>query len=254
MNNIIATLEKFKKPDKDFIQDKECLICLESLETLDLESETNKIVKLPCECANSVYHISCIIKFLHSGENKNFCPHCKTKYENPVHIEQQVQIRVQVHVQVSRNQIVQVSRNQIVPYNQQTNNNFQIKIFTEIIMFHTFLNSVMNLINIIVTRICPEFDSYGELQALMILYFSKFIFNYSIFVYSKNDIEKIKDCLFYSYIWHIVLFGFFIYILTKIKNNNKTTILIVNNLVFGFIDLTYRKITEYKIQNRVNVV
>jgi len=252
MDNIIAALEKFKKPDKDFIQDKECLICLESLETLDLESEINKIVKLPCECANSVYHTSCIIKLLHSGENKNFCPHCKTNYENPVHSEQYIQVHVRV--QVSRNQIVPVSRNQIVPYNQQTNNDFQIKIFTDIIMFHIFSNSVMNLINIIVTRICPDFDSYGELQALMILYFFKFIFNHSIFVYSKNNIEKIKDCLVYSYIFHIVLFGFFIYILTKIKNNNKTTILIVNNLVFGFIDLTYRKITEYKIQNRVNVV
>jgi hypothetical protein len=249
MDNIITALEKFTKPDKDFIQDKECLICLESLETLDLESEANKIVKLPCKCANSVYHINCIIKLLHSGENKNFCPHCKTKYENPVHFEQQVHVQVQV----------QVSRNQIIPYivintNQQTNNNFQITIFTDIIMFHIFSNSVMNLINIIVTRVCPDFDSYGELQALMILYFCKFIFNYSIFVYSKNNIEKIKDCLVYSYIYHIVLFGFFMYVLTKIKNDNKTTILIVNNLVFGFIDLIYRKITESKIQNRVNVV
>ena len=76
MDNIIRALEKFiaspmriydlgsKKPDKDFIQDKECLICLESL-------EINKIVKLPCECSNSVYHISCIIKLLQSGVNKN---------------------------------------------------------------------------------------------------------------------------------------------------------------------------------------
>ena len=31
-----------KCPDKEFIQDKECLICLESIDI-----ETNKIVKLP---------------------------------------------------------------------------------------------------------------------------------------------------------------------------------------------------------------
>ena len=243
-NYIITALDKFKKSDKDFIQDKECLICLESLETLDLE--LNKIVKLPCECTNSVYHTTCIIKLLQSGENKNFCPHCKTNYEIPL----QTQLQVHVHVQVLRNQIVPY----IVINTTQQNNNFQITIFTDIIIFHGFSNSIMNLINIIVSRVYPEFDSCVELQALMILYFCKFLFNYFIFVYSKNDIEKIKDCLVYSYICQTIFFGGFIYIITKIKNNNKTTILIVNNIVFSFVDLIYRRITEYKIQNRVNVL
>ena len=84
MNNYdMSGLEKFEKPDKDFIKDKECLICLESidLESNPIDLESNPIVKLPCKCANSVYHIICIIKLLHSGENKNFCPHCKTIYE-----------------------------------------------------------------------------------------------------------------------------------------------------------------------------
>ena len=54
MNNetIISSLHNFKKPNKNFLKDKECLICLESI---DLELQ--ELVKLPCECANSVYHI-----------------------------------------------------------------------------------------------------------------------------------------------------------------------------------------------------
>ena len=76
-NDIISNLDNFTKPDKEFIQDKECLICLESIDI-----ETNKIVKLPlkrlgdvkhlrpcqCQCKYSVYHIICIIKLLHSGQ------------------------------------------------------------------------------------------------------------------------------------------------------------------------------------------
>jgi hypothetical protein len=51
-NHIITFLQNFEKPDESFLKDKECLICLENF---DLES--NKIVKLPCECSNSVYII-----------------------------------------------------------------------------------------------------------------------------------------------------------------------------------------------------
>ena len=60
-NHIISILQKFKKPDAGFLQDKECLICLEPF---DLES--NKFVQLPCKCSNSVYHIDCIVKLINS--------------------------------------------------------------------------------------------------------------------------------------------------------------------------------------------
>ena len=82
-NHIITILQEFEKPDKSFLIDKECLICLESINI-----EALKIVKLPCGCSNSVYHIVCILKLLDSGKNKNFCPHCKTNYEIPL---QQIQ-------------------------------------------------------------------------------------------------------------------------------------------------------------------
>ena len=97
-NHIIIILQKFEKPDTGFLKDKECLICLESLDDL----ESNKFVQLPCKCSNSVYHIDCIVKLINSGDNKNFCPHCKTKYEIPFKIK--------------------AARNQIVPYTEITTN------------------------------------------------------------------------------------------------------------------------------------
>ena len=85
-NNIILSLKHFEKPDKDFVKDKDCLICLESVDTESL----HKIVKLPCNCNNSVYHIKCIIRFLQSGINKNFCPHCKKEYDINQHNDQPI--------------------------------------------------------------------------------------------------------------------------------------------------------------------
>jgi len=241
-NHIITILQTFEKPDATFLTDKECLICLDAF---DLES--NQIVKLPCGCNNSAYHIDCIVKLVQSGESKNFCPHCKTKYEIPLKMT--------------------VSRNQIVPYteiitnhlpnqaqiNQQIHNQ-QITNLTNIIIIHGLSNSIMNVINIIATRVCVDYDSSTELQVLMLVYFFKLIYNYFIFVYSKNSIKKIEDCLIYSYAFQVILFGFFIYLLSKIKNDGKTTVIIVNNILFSFADLMYRKIIENKMINTVNVV
>ena len=234
-NHIITNLQKFEKPDADFLKEKECLICLEPFDL-----ELNNIVKLPCKCSNSAYHIDCIVKLLTSGKNKNFCPHCKTKYEICLKAK--------------------ISRNQVVPYtaintNQQNTYEIQIPIFTKIITFHVFSNSMMNLINIILSRIFADYDSFPELQALMLLYFGKLFFNFHSYIYSKNSIQKIKDCVVYSYICQLVLFGFLIYILTKIKNDDKkVNLIVVNNVIFGFVDFTYRKIKENKLENTVNVI
>jgi len=235
--NIIIALEKFKKPDKDFIQDKECLICLESLVL-----EVNKIVKLPCECANSVYHISCIIKLLHSGENKNFCPHCKSIYKIPI-----------THVPVQIQQVVPLQN--IFRENLETPENIeQIKNFTHIILFHILLNSLMNIINIVATKNHPDHNINSEIQVAMLFYFCKIFFNYCILLYSKNNLERIENSLVCCYVFQIVLSGVIIYTLTKIKFDINSIILIVNNILGNFIDLSFRIIVEYKMQNRVNVV
>lgn len=234
-NHIISILQKFEKPDANFLKDKECLICLE---VFDLES--NKFVQLPCKCSSSVYHIDCIIKLINSGVNKNFCPHCKSVYEIPP---------------------IPVTMNQVVPYNvinmqtiQDERRILQIKKFTHILVCHIISNSIMNIINIVVSRDWVKVSSLPELQVLILFYFCKLFFNYVILMYSKNNIIKIEDCLIYSYVFQIVLFCFFIYALTKIKNDINSTVLIVNNVLLNIGDLTFRIIIEYKMRNTVNVV
>ena len=234
-NHIISILQNFEKPDHNFLKDKECLICLE---VFDLES--NKFVQLPCKCSNSTYHIECIIKLINSGYNKNFCPHCKSVYEIPL-------------------QQIQATGNQIVPYifsntPQQEINNSHTKNFTHILVCHIISNSIMNVINICVARNAIETNGRPELQVLMLFYFCKLFFNYVILIYSKNNIERIEDCLVCSYVFQTVLFCFFVYALTKIKNDYNSAILIVNNVFFSLGDLTFRVIIEYKMKNTVNVI
>ena len=116
-NHIITILQNFEKPESGFIKEKECLICLEPF---DLES--NKFVQLPCKCSNSVYHIDCIIQLLHSGDNKNFCPHCKTNYEIPLQNTQVLSLRHQVLPYI------------VINTQEYARRNEQISNFTEILM------------------------------------------------------------------------------------------------------------------------
>lgn len=65
----------------------ECAICLEGLyikecdfEKYEVITDHSAIVRLPCKCASSFFHLACIHKMLESGEDKNFCPCCRTKY------------------------------------------------------------------------------------------------------------------------------------------------------------------------------
>ena len=204
-------LQRFIKPDKEFLKDKECLICLEPMDL-----EMNQIVKLPCGCANSAYHIPCIVKLLASGNNKNFCPHCKAEY---------------------------IFLPQVVP--------LPVVPLTHIMMVHLLSNTCMNIINIAVSRSCPKYNLHAEFQVLMLFYFLKLFLNFCMLAYAKTDIEKIETTLVYSYVYQTVLFGFLIYILTKIKNDSFLTALWVNNLLFGMIDFAFRFVLECKMRNRV---
>ena len=227
-NHIITILQQFEKPEPSFIQDKECLICLEPN---DIESL--KIVMLPCKCSNSVYHIDCIVKFLQSGQKKNFCPHCKGKYE--IQLEEQIQHLIPINTNPQNQDIIRTK-------------------FTHILVVHILSNSIMNIINIVVARKRADYNNPEELQLLMLFYFLKIFFNYCIFMYSKNNIDKIEDCLVYSYVFQTVLFFFLIYTLTKIKNDDNSTVLILNNVLLSIVDLTFRIILEYKMRNRVNIL
>lgn len=252
-NDIISNLDNFTKPDKEFIQDKECLICLESIDI-----ETNKIVKLPCQCKYSVYHIICIIKLLHSGQNKNFCPHCKTIYICPIN-----------PINHPINLVLPLNSNQVQPnplhyYEymvmnrdiEQVNEIYtsQLISFSQIMLFHVVVNTLMNIINISVSSNHVEYYQNPTFQVLALFYFCKIVFNIFFVIYSKNNIDKIETCLIYSYTYQIVILGLLIYLLVKIKYNYNCTMLIINNILFSFIDLIFRLIVEYKLNNRINIL
>jgi hypothetical protein len=229
MNNnayIITILQNFEKPEQGFIKDKECLICLEPFDL-----ELNQYVMLPCKCANSVYHIGCILLLLNSGQNKNFCPHCKTNYNI-------------------------LMQNQILPNltQMQQQQNLQVTNFTHILVIHILSNSIMNIVNIVVARNAFKTNLDEALQLLLLLYFTKLFLNYCILMYSKSHIDKIEDCLVFSYFYQMILFGLLIYALTKIKTDINFIVLIVNNVLLGFGDLTFRIIIEYRMTNVVSVI
>jgi len=228
-NYMITILQNFEKPEQDFIKDKECLICLDPF---DLES--NQHVMLPCKCANSVYHIGCIVLMLNSGQNKNFCPHCKAKYEIPE--PQNQQLVNLTHIQQRALQL----------------QNLHTQKFTNILIIHILSNSIMNIINIVSARSSDETHSDDAIQLLMLFYFGKLFFNYVILMYSKShNNNNIEECLIGSYVYQLILFVLLIYTLTKIKKNDILAILIMNNMLLGFGDLAYRLIIEYRTQNMV---
>jgi hypothetical protein len=223
----ISILQNFEKPEPEFIKDKECLICLESF---DLEA--NQHVMLPCKCANSVYHIGCILLLLNSGQNKNFCPHCKANYEMTLPSQQLVNL-TQIQQRAQQAEILQMSN------------------FTHILVVHILSNSIMNIINIVTARTAVETKVDEALQVLILFYFVKIFFNYCILMYSRNNIDKIEECLIYSYTYQTVTFGILIYTLTKIKNDSNFIILITNNVFLSFGDLAFRIIIEYRSQHMV---
>ena len=223
----IFILQQFEKPEPEFIKDKECLICLEPFDI-----EANQHVMLPCKCANSVYHIGCILLLLNSGQNKNFCPHCKANYEMLLPSHQLVNL-TQIQERAQQAQILQMSN------------------FTHILVVHILSNSVMNIINIVVARDSVETNVDEALQVLLLFYFVKIFFNYCILMYSRNNIDKIEECLIYSYTYQTVTFGILIYTLTKITNDYTSTILILNNVILSLSDLAFRIIIEYRSQNAV---
>lgn len=222
-------LQKFEKPDTDFLKDKECLICLEPMDL-----EMNQIVMLPCKCANSAYHIPCITKLLQSGENKNFCPHCKGKYK----------IAFEQMVAMQNNHLIRIENaNQI--------HELRISSFIKILLFHLVSNSTMNIIGISVSMSHPEYTKHIELHVLIFFYFLKLFFNYGMLIYSKNNIDKIETVLACSYVFQAVVFGFLLYSSIIMKQNYFSVILIVNNVLFGLVDLAFRYVVEYKMKNRV---
>ena len=203
-NHIVSSLQLYKKPEKDFLKDKECLICLE---TIDLE--VAKIVKLPCGCSNSVYHVVCIAQLLSSGKNKNFCPHCKSNYE------------------LTLQQVVQPSNLIAVQPNTE---NEQTRLLSYIIIVHIFSNSIMNLINIGFSHEYSENDANIISKILQISYFCKILVNVCIIINLKVNVKQINSHLILSYIIQTVLFVLLICLLSIIKTDFNSIIMLLNKL------------------------
>jgi hypothetical protein len=224
-NYIISGLQNFQKPDKNFIKDKECLICLESIDI-----EVCKIVKLHCNCNNSVYHINCIIEFLKSGPNKNFCPHCKKYYE--------------------------ILPKQVLRYDEeQLNNNIREIHLSYIYIFHIITNSFLNIINIAISKEKYHQKNIDNIsKILLVLYFLKLFINCFIILQVKNDKTKIEKYLYYSYLFQTLIFILIIYFFYITLYDIYSLGLLFNNILFYFGDFIIRLNIQCKMQNRVNVI
>ena len=219
-NNIIQYLEKLKKPDKELIKDQECPICLESF---DLES-LNAYVMLPCNCANSTYHTTCITQMLQSGENKNFCPYCKTVYK------------------INTEFVTLVA---VVP---------QLKQLSYILFVHIVSNTLMNIINISMSEDYENNRADVMSKILTICYFCKMLVNICILIHLKNNADQMKSNLDLSYAIQTVLFVSLIVMLSLTEFDFKSGMILVNNVFFCFGDLAFRITVECKSLNRVNTV
>ena len=218
-------LQDFKKPDRDFLKDKDCLICLESVDV-----EMNLIVALPCNCANSAYHITCITQMLQSGDNKNFCPHCKTVYLVPL----------------------APLTHPVVP--DADNQSFILKNYTHFIMFHLLSNTFLNFFNLFLCKTHSSYNSSVELQALMPIYIFKLLCNSLYLILLINNVERIANMLIASYTFQTMLFGLMIFAFTQTENDINSGFMIMLNVVSGGADVLFRFIIERRITNRVNVV
>ena len=169
---IILCLQDFDKPNLEIIKDNECLICLDSL-----NQENKEIVKIPCGCANSTYHIECITKLILSGENKNFCPHCKTKYEI---LSKEMKIKKQKFIEMYKD--------------------FENKSHVWIMLYHVVISSIIDITSGIVL------SNEKKLKILSYVYFIKLLINISIGIYSHYKPKQVYRIIRYSEYCQIILF------------------------------------------------
>lgn len=211
--DIILCLRDFDKPDLEIIKDNECLICLESLNQENKENKEDKeIIKIPCGCANSTYHIECITKLILSGENKNFCPHCKTKYEI-----------LSKEMKIKKKQIIEMYKD------------FENKSHLWVMLYHIIISSIIDITSGIIL------SDEKKLEILSWVYFTKLIINFSIGLYSKYNPPQVYKLIRYSEYSQCILFIVLVYNYNKILKYN-FVILIVANIFFSFVDIILRKL------------
>jgi hypothetical protein len=111
----------------------------------------------------------------------------------------------------------------------------------------------MNIINLLILRDYSKYNVKEYLQVLALFYLCKIFLNFCIFLFSKNNIERIENFLICSYTYQVVLIGFLIYSSNKIISDSNIIIVIINNILFIIVDILFRIISEIKIRNRVEL-
>jgi len=200
------------------MRNQECIICLESMPT-DVESQSTIIV-LPCKCANSAYHSACIILLLMSGENKNFCPHCKRKYSvlnNTVNVNADANANAGANADAVR-----------------------LRKLSYVFLVHIFTNSIMNLVNISMLQDYNERDANILSKLLLIFYFCKLLLNCAFIFAMERNADKYEKQLSISYIIQSILFVLLVSLISTNKINFSATIILINNMVFSLSDLIFR--------------
>jgi len=200
------------------MRNQECIICLESMPT-DVESQSTIIV-LPCKCANSAYHSACIILLLMSGENKNFCPHCKRKYSV---------LNNMVNVNADANANAGANADAV-----------RLRKLSYVFLVHIFTNSIMNLVNISMLQDYNERDANILSKLLLIFYFCKLLLNCAFIFAMERNADKYEKQLSISYIIQSILFVLLVSLISTNKINFSATIILINNMVFSLSDLIFR--------------
>jgi hypothetical protein len=130
-------------------------------------------------CKYSVYHIICIIKLLHSGENKNFCPHCKTKYIIPINPNpinpNPINPNLINPAPINSHQVNPLQYYEYIVINrnmEQINEIYTSKLisYSHIILFHVIMNSLMNIINLVISRNYDDYYLIDLYQVLALFY------------------------------------------------------------------------------------
>ena len=200
-------LQSFPKPERTSLANKESIICLESL-----DMELDKIVELPSKCSNAVYHMSCIGRHLESGENKNFCPHCRIVFPD------------------TRAQEVAQER---IPLDERK--------LTYIFVIHIFTNTLMNLISIgMLDDIYRDKIQDIVCKILIASFFSKVVFNAFLLFSLKYYRENLNSHISASYSLQTIIFVLFICFLSSVRMNFRLGFLLANNLFFCIGDLFFR--------------
>lgn len=200
-------LQSFPKPERSSLANKECIICLESL-----DMELDKIVELPCKCSNGVYHMSCIVRHLESGENKNFCPHCRANFPDT---------RAQDVAQ------------EPIPLDERK--------LAYIFIIHIFTNTLMNLINVgMLDDIYRDKIQDVVCKILIASFFSKVVFNAFLLFSLKYYRENLNSHISASYSLQTIIFVLFICFLSSVRMNFRLGFLLANNLFFCVGDLFFR--------------